>query len=89
MPGVGAGTTKKGALSLLVGAIHRMAQGCHTPMDLMASVLGMSVKFVLSTCSYLVSLVRMALHAQGELNATENETNVRIKLCMLWDPDGP
>ena len=80
MPSVGGDTTKKGRLGLLVGTVHRMVQGCYTPMDLMVSVLGMSVEFVISTRSCSVSLVRMALHRVSK--AAENETNARVKLFL-------
>ena len=61
MPGVGEGTTKRNRMSLLVGAVYRMVQGCFTSRDLMLSVVEMSVDFVGSTCSDSLSLVRMAL----------------------------
>ena len=51
MPGVGGGTTKRDRLSLLVGAVYRMVQGCFTPRDPMLSVVEMSVEFVVSTGS--------------------------------------
>jgi hypothetical protein len=70
MPGVGGGTTKRDSLSLLVGAVYRMMQGCLTPRDLMLSVVEMSVEFVVSTHSNSLSLVRMALFRVGK--ATEN-----------------
>ena len=78
MPSVGGGTTKRDRLSLLVGAVYRMVQGCFTPRDLMLSVVEMSVEFVISTCSNSLSLVRMALHRVSK--ATEKDTNVRVKL---------
>ena len=78
MPSVGGDTTKKGRLGLLVGTVHRMVQGCYTPMDLMLSVVEMSVEFVLSTCSNSLSLVRMALYRVS--NATENDANARVKM---------
>ena len=58
MPGVGGGTTKRDRLSLLVGAVYRMVQGCHTPRDLILSVVEMSAEFVISTHSNSLSLVR-------------------------------
>ena len=78
LPSVGGGTTKRDRLSLLVGAVYRMVQGCFTPRDLMLSVVEMSVEFVISTCSNSLSLVRMALHRVSK--ATEKDTNVRVKL---------
>ena len=78
MPGVGRGTTKKERLSLLVGDVYRMVQGCFTPRDLMLSVVEMSIEFVISTCSSSLSLVRMALFRVSK--ATENETKARVKL---------
>ena len=68
-------------LSLLVGAVYRMVQGCYTPRDLMLSVVEMSVEFVISTRSNSLSLVRnlrMALFRVSK--ATENETKSRVKL---------
>ena len=55
-----------------------MLSQCYTPMDLVLSVVEMSVDFVLSTRSRSVSLVGMALHRVSK--ATENETNSTIKL---------
>ena len=55
-----------------------MVQGCYTPMDLVLSVVGMSVEFVMSTQSSSVSLVRMALFRVSK--ATENDRDVRVKL---------
>ena len=80
MPGVGGGTTKRDRLSLLVGAVYRMVQGCFTPRDLMLSVveIPLSVEFVLSTCSNSLSLVRMALFRVSK--ATENDTKAKVKL---------
>ena len=78
MPGVGGGTAKRDRLSLLVGAVYRMVQGCSSPRDLMLSVVEMSVECVVSTCSNSLSLVRMALFRVS--NAPENETNARVKL---------
>ena len=78
MPGVGGGTTERDRLSLLVGTVYRMVQGCYTPRDLMLSVVEMSVEFAISTCSNSLSLVRMALHRVSK--ATEKDTNVRVKL---------
>ena len=49
MPSVGGGTTKRDRLSLLVGAVYRMVQGCYTSRDLMLSVVEMSVEFVISS----------------------------------------
>ena len=73
MPGVGGGTTKRDRLSLLVGAVYRMVQGCFTPRGLMLSVVEMSVGCVLSTCSSSLSFVRIA-------KATENDTKAGVKL---------
>ena len=42
MPSVGGGTTKRDRLRLLVGAVHRMVQGCYTPRDMMLSVVAMA-----------------------------------------------
>ena len=78
MPGVGGGTTKRGRLSLLVGTVYRMVQGCYTPRDLMLSVVEMSVEFVLSTCSNSLSLVRTALFRVSK--ATEKDTKARVNL---------
>ena len=78
MPSAGGGTIKKARLSLMVGVVYRKVQGCYTPRDLVLSVVEMSVEFVMSTCSSSVSLVRMALFRVSK--ATENDTNVRIKL---------
>ena len=78
MPGVGGGTTKRDRLSLLVGTVYRMVQGCYTPRDLMLSVVEMSVEFVLSTCSNSLSLVRMALFRVSK--APEKDTKARVKL---------
>ena len=78
MPSVGGGTTKRDRLSLPVGAVYRMVQGCYTPRDLMLSVVEMSMEFVISTHSNSLSLVRMALFRVS--NATENETKARVKL---------
>ena len=47
-------------------------------MDLVVSLVEVSVEFVLSARSSAVSLVRMALHRVSK--ATENEANVRIQL---------
>ena len=80
MPGVGGGTTKRDRLSLLVGAVYRMVQGCSTPRDLMLSVVEMSVEFVLSTCSNSLSLVRMALFRVSKATDHENDTKARVKL---------
>ena len=82
MPGVGGGTTKRDRLSLLIGAIYRMMQGCFTLRDLMLSVVEMSVEFVLSTCSNSLSLVKMALFRVSK--ATENDTKARVKLLSEW-----
>ena len=57
MPGVGGGTTKRDRLSLLVGAVCRMVQGCFTPRGLMLSVVEMSVEFVISTKSLVLTLL--------------------------------
>ena len=90
MPRVGGGTAKKHRLGLLVGTAHRMVQGCYTPMDLRVLVLEVDVEFVISTRSYSIRLVKMALHRVSR--ATENETNVRIKLLsgtlmgLSWMP---
>ena len=65
-------------LSLLVGTVYRMVQGCDTLRDLMLSVVEMSVEFVLSACSNSLSLVRMALFRVSK--ATENDTKVRVKM---------
>ena len=75
MSSAGGGTTKKDRLSLLVGAVYRMVQGCYTLMDLVLSVVEMSVEFVISTRSSSVSLdqVRMAIFRVSK--ATENDTN--------------
>ena len=80
MAGVGGGTTKRGRLSLLVGAVCRMVQGCHTPRDLMLSVVEMSVEFVISTstCANSLSLVRMALFTVSK--ATEGDAKARVKI---------
>jgi hypothetical protein len=78
MPGVGGGTTKRDRLSLLVGTVYRMVQGCYTPRDPTLSVVEMSVEFVLSTCSNSLSLVRMALFRVSK--ATENDAKVRVKM---------
>ena len=78
MPSVGGGTTKNDRLSLLVGAVYRMVQGCYTPMDLLLSVVEMSVAFAISTFSSSVSLVRMSLFRVSK--ATESDTNARAKL---------
>ena len=78
MPSVGGGTSKRERLSLLVGAVYRMVQGCYTPMDLMLLVVEMSVEFVISTRANSLSLVRMALFRVSK--ATENDTNARVKL---------
>ena len=72
------GTTKRARLSLLVGAVCRMAQGCFTPRDPMLSVVEMAVEFVISTCARSLSLVRMALFRVSK--ATENDANARVKL---------
>ena len=63
MPSVCGGTTRNGRLVLLVGTVHRMVQGCYTPMDLRVSVLETGVEFVISIRSYSASSVRMALHS--------------------------
>ena len=47
-------------------------------MDLMLSVVEMSVEFVLSTCANSLSLVRMALYRVSK--ATEKDMNVRVKI---------
>ena len=78
MPSVGGGTTKGDRLSLLVGAVYRMVQGCYAPRDLMLSVAEMAVEFVISTHSNSLSLVRMALFRVSK--ATENETKARFQL---------
>ena len=75
---VGGGTTKRARLSLLVGTVYRMLQGCYTPRDLMLSVVEMSVEFVLSACSGSLSLVRMALFRVSK--ATEKDTKARVTL---------
>ena len=78
MPGVGGGTTKRDRLSLLIGAVHRMVQGCYTPRDLMLSVVDMSVEFVISARANSLSLVRMALFRVSK--ATEDDTKARVKI---------
>ena len=78
MPSVGGGTTKKDRLSLLVGAVYRMLQGCDTPRDLLLSVVEMPAEFMISTRSNSLSLVRMALFRVSK--ATENDTKARVKL---------
>ena len=78
MPGVGGGTTKRDRLSLLVGDVYRMVQGCYTPRGLILSMAEMSVGFVISTRPNSLSLVRMALFRVSK--ATENETKARVKL---------
>ena len=78
MPGVGGGTTKRDRLSLLVGAVYRMVQGCYTPRDLMLSVVELSVECVIVTLANSLSLVRMALFRVSK--ATENDTKVRVKI---------
>ena len=78
MPGGGGGTTKRDRLSLLVGAVYRMVQGCFTPRDLLLPVVEMSAEFVLRTCSNSLSLVRMALFRVSK--ATENDTKARPTL---------
>ena len=78
MPSAGGGTTKRGRLGLLDGAVYRMVQGCQTPRDLILPVVGISVGFVVSTHSNSRSLVRIALF--GVSKATENETKARAKL---------
>ena len=52
-------------------------------MDLVASVVEISVEFVLSTRSSSVSLVRM-VGEQSDRERDECENKV-----ILWDPDGP
>ena len=92
MPGVGGGTTKRVRLSLLVGAVYRMVQGCYTPRDLMLSVVEMSVEFVISTRAISRSLVKMALFRVSK--ATENDAAARGTLLsealmgLYWIPSG-
>ena len=43
MLSAGGGTTIKDRLSLMVGTVYRMVQGCYTPMELVLSVVEMSV----------------------------------------------
>ena len=84
MLSAGGGTTtgKTDGLSLMVGTVYRMMQGCYTPTDLVLSVVEMCVELGLSTHSSSVSLVRMALHRVIVMimsKATENKMNARIK----------
>ena len=65
-------------LSLLVGAVYRMVQGCYTLRDLMLSVVEMPVEFVISTCASSLSFVRMALFRVSK--ATANDTKGRGKI---------
>ena len=78
MPSAGGGTTKKDRLSLMVGTVYMIVQGCHTPMVLVLSVVAMAVEFVMRTRSSSVRLVRMTLNRVSK--ATENDTNAIIKL---------
>ena len=77
MPSEGGGTTKRDRLSLMVGAVCRVMQGCYTPRDLMMYVVKMSVEFVISTRATSLSLVRTALFRVS--TATENETDAGVK----------
>ena len=76
----GGGTAKRDRPSLLVGAVYKMVQGCHTPRDLMLSVVEMSVESVISTRSNSVSLARMALCRVSK--ATANDTKAKVTLLF-------
>ena len=78
MPGVGGGTAKRDRLSLLVGDVYRMVQGCYTPRDLMLSVVEMSVEFVISTRADSLSLVWRALFRVSKVTANDKKARVKI-----------
>ena len=78
MPSAGGGTTKKGRLSLMVGAVYRTVQGCYTPMDLVLSVVEMSVEFVMGPRSSSIGVAGMALFRVSK--ATEDDANVGLEL---------
>ena len=82
MPGVGGGTTKKGRLSLLVGAVYRMAQdgtgmlhsdGLNGAGDVDGCGVRVEYPILLYKLGYRIALRRVS-------NATENEADVRTKL---------